>query len=44
MPLLKRELPLSLVERLMFTHEMSIAHMTEDDLLAKVLTLIDERE
>ena len=44
MPLLKRELPMSLVERLMFTHEMSIAHMTEDDLLAKVLTLIDERE
>jgi protein required for attachment to host cells len=43
MPLLKRELPLSLVERLMFTHEMSIAHMTEDDLLAKVLTLVDER-
>jgi protein required for attachment to host cells len=44
MPLLKRELPLSLVERLMFTQEMSISHMTEDDLLAKVLSLIDERE
>lgn len=43
MPLLMRELPLSLVERLMFTQELSIAHMTEDDLLDKVLTLIDER-
>lgn len=43
MPLLMRELPLSLVERLMFTQELSIAHMTEDDLLDTVLTLIDER-
>jgi protein required for attachment to host cells len=44
MLLLKRELPPSLVDRLMFTHEMSIAHMTEDRLLDKVVKLIDARE
>jgi protein required for attachment to host cells len=44
MLLLKRELPPSLVDRLMFTHEMSIAHMTEDRLLDKVVKLIHARE
>ena len=44
MRLLRRELPPSFVDRLLFTHEMSIVHMTEEKLLDKVLTLIDERE
>jgi protein required for attachment to host cells len=42
MPLLKRELPPSFVDRLLFTHEMSIVHLTEDQLLDTVLDLIDE--
>jgi protein required for attachment to host cells len=44
MPLLKRELPPSFVDRLLFTHEMSIVHLTEDKLLDTVLDLIDEQE
>lgn len=42
MPLLKRELPPSLVNRLLFTHEMSIVHMPEETLLDTVSALIDE--
>ena len=44
MRLLKRELPPSFVDRLLFTHEMSIVHMTEEKLLDTVLDLIDEQE
>lgn len=44
MPLLKRELPPSFVDRLLFAHEMSIVRMTEEELLDTVLDLIDEQE
>lgn len=44
MRLLRLEFPSSLTDRLLFTHEMSIAHMPEDQLLDKVQKLIDEQE
>ncbi len=44
MPLLRQELPLSLVVRLIFTHEMIMAHLSETDLLDAVLKIIDQRD
>jgi protein required for attachment to host cells len=44
MLLLRQQLPLSLVVRLIFTHEMIMAHLSETDLLESVLQIIDERD
>lgn len=44
MQLLKRELPPSVADRLLFTHEMNIIQMSEDVLLATIFDLIDKLE